>query len=89
MPRTAEIIAVGSELLTGGVTNTNARLLSELLTASGVDVLTKEQFRELADQRMNAASDTTHEESTLMSYVDPADGRTYYSFDGAADGRGI
>lgn len=48
---------------------------------SGVDVLTKEQFRELADQRMNAASDTTYEESMLMSYVDPADGRTYYSFD--------
>ena len=39
MPRTAEIIAVGSELLTGGVTNTNARFLSELLTAAGVDVL--------------------------------------------------
>ena len=53
-----------------------------LTSASGVDVLTKEQFRELADQRMNAASDTTYEESTLMSYVDPADGRTYYSFDG-------
>ena len=35
MPRTAEIIAVGSELLTGGVTNTNARFLSELLTAAG------------------------------------------------------
>ena len=49
---------------------------------SGVDVLTKEQFRALADRRMNAASDTTYEESTLMSYVDPADGRTYYSFDG-------
>ena len=49
---------------------------------SGVDVLTKEQFRELADQRMNAASDTTYEESTRMSYVDPGDGRTYYSFDG-------
>lgn len=49
---------------------------------SGVDVLTKEQFRELADRRMNAASDTTYEESTLMSYVDPADDRTYYSFDG-------
>lgn len=49
---------------------------------SGVDVLTKEQFRELADRRMDAASDTTYEESTLMSYVDPADGRTYYSFDG-------
>ncbi len=49
---------------------------------SGVDVLTKEQFRELEDRSMNAASDTTYEESTLMSYVDPADGRTYYSFDG-------
>lgn len=33
MPRTAEIIAVGSELLTGGVTNTNAAFLSRLLTA--------------------------------------------------------
>ena len=31
MPRTAEIIAVGSELLTGGVTNTNAAFLSRLL----------------------------------------------------------
>ena len=49
---------------------------------SGVDVLTKEQFRELEDRSMNAASDTTYEESTLMSYVDPADDRTYYSFDG-------
>jgi len=39
MFRTAEIIAVGSELLSGGVTNTNARFLSELLTAAGVDVL--------------------------------------------------
>ena len=39
MPRTAEIIAVGSELLTGGVTNTNARFLSELLTAACVDGL--------------------------------------------------
>ena len=49
---------------------------------SGVDVLTKEQFRELEDRSMNAASDTTYEESTLMSYVDSADDRTYYSFDG-------
>ena len=37
MPRTAEIIAVGSELLTGGVTNTNAAFLSRLLTAAGVE----------------------------------------------------
>lgn len=39
MPRTAEIIAVGSELLDGGVTNTNAAFLSRLLTAAGVEVL--------------------------------------------------
>ena len=39
MPRTAEIIAVGSELLTGGVTNTNAAFLSRLLTAAGVEGL--------------------------------------------------
>lgn len=39
MPRTAEIIAVGSELLGGGVTNTNARFLSEVLTSAGVEVL--------------------------------------------------
>ena len=37
MPCTAEIIAVGSELLTGGVTNTNAAFLSRLLTAAGVE----------------------------------------------------
>ena len=49
---------------------------------SGVDVLTKEQFRELEDRSMKAARDTTYEESTLMSYVDPADGSTYYSIDG-------
>ena len=39
MPRTAEIIAVGSELLSGGVVNTNAAFLSRLLTAAGIDVL--------------------------------------------------
>ena len=39
MLRTAEIIAVGNELLTGGVTNTNARFLSQLLTEQGIQVL--------------------------------------------------
>ncbi len=38
MFRTAEIIAVGSELLSGGVTNTNAAFLSRLLTSAGVAV---------------------------------------------------
>ena len=49
---------------------------------SGVDVLEKEAFRALADRRLNAAYDTTSEEETLLSYVDPTDGMTYYSFDG-------
>ena len=50
---------------------------------SDVAVVTKQQCRELADRHMNAVSagaDT--DESTLMSYVDPSDGKTYYSFDG-------
>ena len=45
MPRTAEIIAVGSELLTGGVTNTNAAFLSRLLTAAGGEGLYRGGYR--------------------------------------------
>ena len=48
---------------------------------SGVDVLKKEAFRELANRSLNARYDTTSEDETLMSYVDPDDGKTYYSFD--------
>ena len=49
---------------------------------SGVDVLTKEQFRERADRQMNLVpTETTMGEETLVSYIDPADGKTYYSFD--------
>lgn len=48
-------------------------------TISGVDVITREEFR---DRYMNANPPaSTLDESTLMSWVDPADGRTYYSFD--------
>ncbi len=36
--------------------------------------------REDLDRKLNA--ETTAEEGTLMSYVDPKDGKTYYSFDG-------
>ena len=43
-------------------------------------VVTKQQFHELADCHMNAM-ETEYTENTLMSYVDPADGKTYYSFD--------
>ena len=49
---------------------------------SGVDVLEKEAFRELVDRGMNARYEVTSEEESLMSYVDPYDGKTYYSFDG-------
>ena len=48
---------------------------------SGVDVLEKKAFRELASRSLNARYDTTNEDETLMSYVDPDDGKTYYSFD--------
>lgn len=49
---------------------------------SGVEVLTKEQFRERAGRQLNSVpTETTMDEETLMSYVDPADGKTYYSFD--------
>ncbi len=46
-----------------------------------VSVLTKEQFRELADKHMNDTQIVT-DEDMVMSYVDPDDGKTYYSFDG-------
>ena len=44
-------------------------------------IVTKQQFRELAGRHMNAM-ETEYTENTLMSYVDPSDGKTYYSFDG-------
>ena len=39
MAHTAELIAVGTELLLGSVTNTDAQILSEGLAALGIDVL--------------------------------------------------
>lgn len=44
--------------------------------------ITKKEFRKLVDKHMNLMpTETTAEEETLLSYVDPADGKTYYSFD--------
>lgn len=48
---------------------------------SEVTIVTKQQCRELADRHMNAIEPESAE-NTLMSYVDPSDGKTYYSFDG-------
>ena len=50
---------------------------------SQIDVLTKAQFKEVVDRQINANPPaTTVDEGSLMSYVDPSDGKTYYSFDG-------
>ena len=38
MSHTAEIIAVGTELLLGNIANTNAQVLSESLSALGINV---------------------------------------------------
>ena len=38
MSHTAELIAVGTELLLGNITNTNAQVLSESLSALGINV---------------------------------------------------
>ena len=44
--------------------------------------ITRKQFRELVDRHMNLAPvEPTEDENTLMSYVNPDDGKTYYSFD--------
>ena len=45
-----------------------------------VAVITKKQFLELVDKHRNVTESDDAEE-TLMSYNDPNDGRTYYSFD--------
>lgn len=42
--------------------------------------ITKKQFTELVDRHLNDV-ETEVGESSLMSYVDPTDGKTYYSFD--------
>lgn len=45
-------------------------------------VITRKQYRELVDRHMNLyPSESVLEENTVMSYIDPTDGKTYYSFD--------
>lgn len=47
---------------------------------TGLTPITKKQFTELVDRRMNDVG-TEAEDGSLMSCVNPDDGRTYYSFD--------
>lgn len=47
---------------------------------SEVTTVTKQQCYELATRHMNAI-ENEYAENTLISYVDPSDGKTYYSFD--------
>lgn len=49
---------------------------------SSVDVISRETFQELVDKHMNAVpAEVISEYETVMSYVNPDDGKTYYSFD--------
>ena len=41
----------------------------------------QKELRAMEDRAMGTNTATTGEEETLMSYVDPKDGKTYYSFD--------
>ena len=44
--------------------------------------ITQKEFRELVDRHMNLfLTETYADDNTLMSYMDPTDGKTYYSFD--------
>lgn len=44
--------------------------------------ITQKEFRELVDRHMNLfLTETDTDNNTLMSYMDPTDGKTYYSFD--------
>ena len=47
---TAEILAVGSELLSGSITNTNAREISQALNTAGIAV---KMFEALSDNHIN------------------------------------
>lgn len=49
-------------------------------SVSGAMIITRQEFRELADRHMNAIN-PSEDSNTLMSYKNPIDGRTYYSFD--------
>ena len=57
MPHQAEILAVGTELLLGNITNTNAQFLSELLASAGIDVLYHTAVGD-NPQRLRAAVET-------------------------------
>lgn len=51
-------------------------------TIAEVAVLTEKQFQEMMDRYMEQVNPgVTVDEATIMSYMNPDDGRTYYSFD--------
>lgn len=72
-------LALAAVLVTGTATAFATSAQPETAdTVSG----TEKQRQAMADKQMGTGSmDTTSEEETLMSYVDPKDGKTYYSFD--------
>lgn len=51
-------------------------------SVTDVEVITRKQFRELVDRHMRLnPPESTMDEWSIISYVDAADGKTYYSFD--------
>lgn len=51
-------------------------------SVTDVEVITRKQFRELVDRHMHLnPPESTMDEWSIISYVDAADGKTYYSFD--------
>ena len=48
--------------------------------ATGAVIITKAQFRKMVDRHMNLTA-LDNGQDTLMSYKNPTDGKTYYSFD--------
>ena len=68
MPHQAEILAVGTELLLGSITNTNAQFLSELLASAGIDVLYHTAVGD-NPQRLRAAVETARGRCDLLVFT--------------------
>ena len=68
MPHQAEILAVGTELLLGNITNTNAQFLSELLASAGIDVLYHTAVGD-NPQRLRAAVETARGRCDLLVFT--------------------
>ena len=65
MPHTAEIIAVGTELLLGNIVNTNAQELSQILSGLGINVFWHTVVGDNPD-RLRQALDTARRRAYII-----------------------